>query len=205
MSGRMDSAGKSRLKDKTIPKLPKNITEIISSSKKVLDLGCGSGWLSSYVSDKDKYVGLSCSSVEMKHLRSIGLKGVLHSLEEPLPFKDNSFDCIFASHVIEHFTIREVEAIMKEIKRILKPSGVLILATPTDYNPFFWAEWSHVRPYNHGSLPGLLRDFNFEDIGWTYPELYFLPHKAQSLLRFPLFFLKPFLWKEIYATGHNKK
>jgi SAM-dependent methyltransferase len=203
----MDNAGKSRLNIKEVPKLSTKIKAILSSNKtnNVLDVGCGNGWLRTYLRKESNYIGVSCSKSEIDFINKTGGKGKLHNLEEPLPFKDNSFDCVFASHVLEHFTIREVEALMKEIKRVLKKEGIFIVFTPTDYNPSFWAEWSHVRPYNHGSLPGLLRDFEFRDIDWSYPTIDFLPKAAQTYLRFPLFFLNPLIWNEIYAIGTSNK
>jgi hypothetical protein len=75
----------------------------------------------------------------------------------------------------------------------------IILITPTDYHPFFYAEWTHVRPYNHGSLPGLLRDFEFQNVDWTYPKVDFIPQRYQGILRFPFFFLKFPYWSEIAA------
>lgn len=49
---------------------------------------------------------------------------------EDLPFKSNSIDVVVASEVIEHLLFPEKG--MKEIHRILKPSGVAIFSVPTD-------------------------------------------------------------------------
>ena len=45
-----------------------------------------------------------------------------------LSFKDNSFDFIFASHVLEH--IKEDGMALSEIKRVLKPNGIAIIPVP---------------------------------------------------------------------------
>lgn len=45
-------------------------------------------------------------------------------------FKDNTVDLIYASHVIEYFDRQEVEELLKEWRRVLKPSGILRLAVP---------------------------------------------------------------------------
>ncbi len=45
-------------------------------------------------------------------------------------FSENSFDLIYASHVLEHFGRREVLNVLKEWQRILLPNGVLRLAVP---------------------------------------------------------------------------
>ncbi|HEY8379064.1 MAG TPA: class I SAM-dependent methyltransferase, partial [Nannocystis sp.] len=49
-------------------------------------------------------------------------------LERPLPFADDSFDNIFAVHVLEH--IRDLLGLMRELHRILRPSGVLHVLGP---------------------------------------------------------------------------
>ena len=47
-----------------------------------------------------------------------------------LPYKNNSVDLIYASHVLEYFDNIEVESILNEWKRTLKPGGTLRIAVP---------------------------------------------------------------------------
>jgi SAM-dependent methyltransferase len=49
--------------------------------------------------------------------------------EENFPFKDAEFDVVLFCEIIEHLLMNPV-AVLKEIKRILKPNGALILTTP---------------------------------------------------------------------------
>ena len=51
----------------------------------------------------------------------------------PYPFEDNCFDTVVAGEVIEH--IPDLDSFMKEIHRILKPNGVLIISTPNPASP----------------------------------------------------------------------
>ena len=51
-------------------------------------------------------------------------------ISKPLPFPDNYADGIYAFHVIEHFWRWEVEDILKDWVRVLKPGGVMILELP---------------------------------------------------------------------------
>lgn len=54
---------------------------------------------------------------------------ILHNLEKfPYPFADNSIDLIEADHILEHF--HDVLAVMREIWRILKPEGKLVIRVP---------------------------------------------------------------------------
>ena len=55
----------------------------------------------------------------------------LHSKDiVSLPFKDNSADIIYSSHVIEYFNRTEVLDVLNEWHRVLKPNGILRLAVP---------------------------------------------------------------------------
>ena len=46
------------------------------------------------------------------------------------PIQDNTFDFIFAEHMIEHITFDEAKLMLNECFRTLKPNGVIRLATP---------------------------------------------------------------------------
>jgi len=47
-----------------------------------------------------------------------------------LPFKENSVDLIYASHVFEYFDREEADIVLQKWKKCLKPSGILRLAVP---------------------------------------------------------------------------
>ncbi|MCI5144032.1 MAG: class I SAM-dependent methyltransferase [Candidatus Electrothrix sp. AR3] len=59
----------------------------------------------------------------------LGMHGVDHKVDlQALPFKDQSYDFVFASHVLEH--VPDDEKALAEICRILKPKGIAILPVP---------------------------------------------------------------------------
>lgn len=47
-----------------------------------------------------------------------------------LPYQDNSVDVIYACHLIAYFDREEIAPVLKEWKRVLRPGGVLRIATP---------------------------------------------------------------------------
>lgn len=49
---------------------------------------------------------------------------------EPLPFEDRTFGWVYAEHFIEHITLRQAVAWLKEVKRILCPGGFVRITTP---------------------------------------------------------------------------
>lgn len=49
---------------------------------------------------------------------------------KPFPFPDASFDFIFSEHMIEHIPFADGLNMLRECRRVLKPSGVVRTATP---------------------------------------------------------------------------
>lgn len=54
----------------------------------------------------------------------------IHDLRRPLPFKNNLFSAIYASHVLEHLYLNKAQNLLKECFRVLKPNGVLRIMVP---------------------------------------------------------------------------
>jgi len=51
-------------------------------------------------------------------------------LQEELPFPDESFDVVYHSHVLEHFSKADGLQLLNRCRRILKPNGILRVAVP---------------------------------------------------------------------------
>lgn len=120
------------------------------NNAKLLDAGCGTGWFSqkaltyqAKVYSLDIGEKLLEKTAEKCKGKSILVKGDLLSL----PFKDNYFDVVIASEVIEH-TLKPKKAI-GELARVLKEKGILILTTPNKFwYPVLWlASLFHLRKY----------------------------------------------------------
>lgn len=105
----------------------------IKPGSKVLDLGCGDGYLAELI-EKKKSCDVTCldiSEVALKKAKARNLKVILSSLEDPLPFNDNSFDYVIATEALEH--ISAAEKVLSEMARISK--GYLLVSMP---NIAFW-------------------------------------------------------------------
>jgi len=61
-----------------------------------------------------------------------GMFNDLHYLDltKPLPYSSDSVEAIFSSHVLEHLFMDEVEKLIPEMFRILKPGGVCRIVVP---------------------------------------------------------------------------
>lgn len=111
----------------------------IVSGKKVLDVGFGSGGISMAFA----LAGASVSGVDVDpELKEIAEKTlVAENLKADLkiydgrifPFFDDYFDFVVCSSVLEH--VSYPEEVLKEILRVLKPSGRVFLSLPNKYYP----------------------------------------------------------------------
>ena len=69
----------------------------------------------------------------------------------PLPFDDNSCSHIYSEHLIEHLDYEDAMALLRECRRVLRPDGVLRIATPdldalveaygADWRAQDWVQW----------------------------------------------------------------
>jgi len=80
-----------------------------------LNLGCGND-------KRHGYINIDCR-LEVN-------PDLLWNLEIPLPFPDNSVEEILAKDIIEHFSFRKVEEILRDWYRVLKPGGKIYIQCP---------------------------------------------------------------------------
>jgi 2-polyprenyl-3-methyl-5-hydroxy-6-metoxy-1,4-benzoquinol methylase len=151
----------------------KECLKLLPSSGSVLDIGCFNGYFLDILKEKGfETYGIDASTEAVKICNSKGHKTVELNLEEHIPFEENFFDAITGLEIIEH--LADTDTLLKEIKRTLKPNGILIFSTPNFFslsrrimtligiNPFFEASFSFP-PKMAGHLrfftPNLLNDF----------------------------------------------
>lgn len=106
--------------------------------KKVLEVGSGRGYLQDMVED---YTGLDLS----ESVRKLYHKPFVAGSATAMPFPDNTFDAIWTVWVMEH--IPEPERAFNEMRRVLKPGGVIFLYVAYLCDPWL-AEGFAVRPYS---------------------------------------------------------
>jgi len=98
---------------------------------RVLDAGCGS---SRIVQSHNHAIGMNYNYAKLRFLRRCEIP-LVNGSAFALPFKDESFDCVISSQVIEHIPFDE--SIFSEMRRVLRTGGRLILGTP-DYAAIGW-------------------------------------------------------------------
>lgn len=107
----------------------------------ILDLGCGTGRHLVYLAGSGfSVVGLDASPEGIKASRewlaSENLEADLrvHDMTARLPFEDSFFDAVISVQVIHHAVMSTIEHIVREVSRVLKPSGFLFVTVPTSKN-----------------------------------------------------------------------
>lgn len=55
---------------------------------------------------------------------------IAHNLTNGIPFPDASFDVVYHSHLLEHFSKADAAAFLQECLRVLRPQGILRIAVP---------------------------------------------------------------------------
>jgi len=98
-----------------------------------LDLGCSNGIMTHHLLDIGyEVVGLDVGEAIIAAAKENvpAAKFVLAKADEPLPFVDETFDCVTCLEVIEH--VRDLEQFMKEAIRVCKRGGQMFFTTPVD-------------------------------------------------------------------------
>jgi ubiquinone/menaquinone biosynthesis C-methylase UbiE len=179
----------------------------------VLEIGCGAGNLLLQATVRGSFpVALDLSMQALTFVRS-RLEEANSSAEAPsgfactqaigefLPLKDNSFDCVLMSEVIEHLEVPQIS--IREAARVLRPGGRLLITTP-NYRSFWPVmEWAvdrlnmapkmageqHISRFYPSSLKSLLLEsgLNIEYAGSIYNLSPFLslvsPERANRQLK----------------------
>lgn len=96
------------------------------TDKKILDLGAGHGAFTKRLHDMGYEVAACDLFPEIFQFEEIECKKV--DITQKFPYPDNSFDIVIAVEVSEHIIDHEV--FFRELSRILKPEGQLLLSTP---------------------------------------------------------------------------
>ena len=126
----------------------------IQTGQRILEIGCGDGrlWVDNknnvrelsglqvFLSDiSDGMVNDARRNIEAEYANENGADSTAHKTGQPVSFKFNTFDCadipyrnnyfdiVLANHVL--FYCDNIESVLKEVKRVLKPGGVFICAT----------------------------------------------------------------------------
>lgn len=144
---------------------------------RILDAGCGTGSGIIFLQQYGKVDGFDISkqAVRFCHLR--GLKQVITGTIDRIPYKDNTFDIVTCFDVLYHQKVESDIKSMKELYRVLKPGGILLLRIAANNWLFSYHDVAvHTRHrYNSDELRGLLEKTKLQVLTLTYANMFFSP------------------------------
>jgi SAM-dependent methyltransferase len=142
-------------------------------SPRILELGCGNGWLSYELGRHGDTVGIDISPLSIERARKLYPDvrfevGDFTQLSEPGPF-----DYIVSADVIAH--LDRQEEYIRLAARLTRPGGVFLLMTQ---NPFVWNRSSYLAPQGEGQI----RDWPSLDKVKAFMAPYFRITRVHSIV-----------------------
>ena len=132
--------------------IPELIREYGGSARDALDYGCGAGRSTRFLKRLGlETVGVDVSPDMLEQARSQDNSGEYRLITGgKLPFEEASFDIVFSSFVfLEVARLQEVEAILTEMKRVLRKNGIIVFVTSSLEAPTgSWVSYSYAFPEN---------------------------------------------------------
>jgi len=108
--------------------------ELNFENYKILDLGCGRGWLTNLLSKYGNIVGIEPVKPVVKYAKKMfpHIEFICGTTKDLIRNNDifNKYDLIVASEVIEHIPDNYKEEFIEDISKLLNENGFLIITTP---------------------------------------------------------------------------
>src|SRR5262249_36891196 len=138
--------------------------------KRILDAGCGTGAILKRLGNSERNVGIDLAPEAISFCRQRGLENVQQGEICTLPFEDASFDAVICSSVLYHEWVADVDRAVREMRRVLRPDGVLVINVPA----FRFLHSAHddavitARRFRKSEIRRLLKDFRIRRLTyWT--------------------------------------
>jgi SAM-dependent methyltransferase len=142
----------------------------------ILDGGCGTGVNLAHLGTRGRAVGVDLSEHAVAFCRSRGVSVARASLLA-LPFQDAAFDVVTSFDVLYHRWITDDAAAVRELARVLKPGGLLLVRVPA--LQMLWGahdEAVHSRHrYTRGELERLLEGAGLTLLRASYGNFFLFP------------------------------
>ncbi len=153
----------------------------------VLDAGCGDGFFTKILAKLSRTqsvtgVDISSKAIELAKNKNPDLEFYQGELNK-IPLDSNSYDFVSMVEVIEHLV--DVDGVLEEISRVLKPNG-LFLVTTTDFNwlksvliaafyfeKYFYPTNPHVRFFTKNTLSQVLANHGLSVVKYRWNGSYF--------------------------------
>ncbi len=126
-----------------------------TNNQKILDFGCGSGYLVSELSKAGyEAYGLDVSEEAIQYGKRQGINNIEVIDRHRISYPDGYFQAVLALDVLEH--LEDESWAIKEMERVLAPGGILVVMVPAFR--FLWGVQDEVaHHFRRYTMPGLLK------------------------------------------------
>jgi 2-polyprenyl-3-methyl-5-hydroxy-6-metoxy-1,4-benzoquinol methylase len=147
----------------------------------VLDFGCGPGFIWDHLCAARtlwQYTGLDFSSDAIAILSEKAnghshFEGAHHITKLPSELQSEQFDAVLLFEVVEHLNDVYLDETLREVFRLLKNGGIVVVSTPNEENlseankfcpecGAIYHEWQHVRSWSVASLTSCFAKYGFD-------------------------------------------
>lgn len=175
--------------------------------KTILDVGCGDGRDGNFFETK---YGLQWCGIDIysdANMKGAGLKFKIGSIFR-IPFKNNTFDYVFTHDVLHHIDEpyhrkQKHLAGLKELKRVCKKGGTIIIVEANRYNPLFYPHMVKMFGHNHFSqsyFKKLIYDsYKTDSVLLKFFEAHFYPPALVSFFKVYEYIMENLVPKEFIA------
>jgi len=154
-----------------------------------LELGCGS-----CKRNKDAI------GIDVIDYKCVDIVGDVYDVLRKIP--GNSVSAVYSYHFFEH--VEDIGAIMKELARIIKEDGLLVIVTPHFSNPYYYSDYTHKNQFGLYSFSYLSSDSIFLRKVPDYNKvLKFELNKVRLIFKSPRPFYFRWGLKKLFQTIFN--
>ncbi len=148
----------------------------------ILDAGCGTGKNLEYLQKYGQTYGLDFCNDALNFCQLRGLNNLSKGEIEHLPYEDNTFDLVTCFGVLYHQGIKDDYAAIKELQRVCKPGGYVLITTPAGKfltNKYLLSQHDisqhTARRHSKTELQGLLKKSGLDVVEITYFNTFLMP------------------------------
>lgn len=155
------------------------LERFIPKDARILELGAGYCSFINEVKASEKHA-LDTSDIIKKHAVE-SVKTHICDCAQLKPVETAYFDVVFSSFLFEHLTRDHLDKVMRELRRIVKPGGLVITMLPNFkyiYRDYF-DDYTHLQVFSHISFSDYITSHGFDV---THVEGRFLPYSFKSRL-----------------------
>ncbi|NMB91480.1 class I SAM-dependent methyltransferase [candidate division WWE3 bacterium] len=175
--------------------------------KRLLDVGCGTCVDSYFFKNIHNLDVYSTDVFKHKNVDTFGLKFKVGSIIN-LPYKSSCFDYVFVHDVLHHIDEKHQKYSMhvnalRELKRVVKNNGVIVIVEANRYNPLFYPHMVRLLKHNHFTqkyFKSLIKSvFEIESVSFKYFECHAYPKRLYKFFKVYELLMEKFVPERLLA------